>query len=203
MLFQYCHFKGTVRCDTIWSTQHLQAFWSAFFSNSPTALHLKVYFAFYCLDWPLTSPSTSCTFQGLSIFTGSMYTALYSCTSNIYYVCAMQYWVLDEVINHLVLPIMLGISTLYVYDDDHYSSDRDEDMADAVDSRQPHMANHAYLLIRSLQEAIYGHVWSGIVLRRGTQQTITEGGVERTRQICEQTVQWSCSQWHREWILWD
>ena len=97
---------------------------------------------------------------------------------------------LDEVINHLVLPIMLGISTLYVYDDDHYSSDRDEDMADAVDSRQPHMANHAYLLIRRLQEAIYGHVWSGIVLRRGTQQTITEGGVERTRQIWEQTVQW-------------
>ena len=52
------------------------------------------------------------------------------------------------------------------------------------------MANHAYLLIRSLQEAIYGHVWSGIVLRRGTQQTITEGGVEWTRQIWEQTDQW-------------
>ena len=83
-----------------------------------------------------------------------------------------------------------GYSTLYVCDDDHYSSDGDEDMAeDAVDSRQPHMANHAYLLIRSLREAIYGQVWSGIVLRRGTQQTITEGGVERTRQIWEQTVQ--------------
>jgi len=73
-------------------------------------------------------------------------------------------------------------------DDDHYSSDGDEDMADVVDSRQPRMANHAYLLIRSLREAIYGQVWSGIVLRRST-QTITEGGVERTRQIWEQTDQ--------------
>ncbi len=58
--------------------------------------------------------TATCTFQGISILVGGMYTVLSNCTLNVYYVCSITHGMTEDAINRRVLPVMLGISTLYV-----------------------------------------------------------------------------------------
>lgn len=56
----------------------------------------------------------TCTCQGLIIVVGSMYAIWSNCTLNVYYVCTIKYGMSEETVNRRVLPVMLGISTVYV-----------------------------------------------------------------------------------------
>ncbi len=58
--------------------------------------------------------SLTCTLQGFFILVGSMYTIWTCCTLNIYYVCTIRYSMSDDTINRRLLPVMFGVSTVYV-----------------------------------------------------------------------------------------